>query len=128
LRATLEEQFEEFYNDTRIYLILPLNQSPEADVQRKLVIEMIEPFYELQTTIQKLPFMLLQLQASLVYNSVEIQFEKFSKLLVKQNASLVRSYSSNLSTNTGGESGVEKKKKGKETGIRCVGLMRLHSM
>jgi hypothetical protein len=89
---------------------------------------MIEPFYELQTTIQKLPFMPLQLQASLVSNLVEIQFEKSSKLLVKRNANLARSHSSNLSTNTSEESGVEKKKKGKETGIRCVGLMRSHSM
>jgi hypothetical protein len=55
---------------------------------------------------------------------VKILFEKSSKLLVKQNASLERNPTSNLSTNTAEEYGVEKRNVKAEIGTEYVSLMK----
>jgi hypothetical protein len=85
----------------RKVVILALYQSPDQGALRRPPNVTIEHFYELQTTIQMLPFMPLQLQADRATNLVETLSEKPLKLLAKQSASLKRSHSLNLSTNMG---------------------------
>ena len=91
-------------------MIPALNQSLDQGDLKKPPNAMTEHFYELQITTQKPPFMPLQVQANLAIALVETLFEKSLKLLVKQSASLARSHSSNPSTNTGEEYGVEKRR------------------
>jgi hypothetical protein len=97
-------------NEGRTVVIPALNQSPDQDALKRPLNATIEHFYELQIVIQKLPFMLLQLQANQVTNSVEIPFEKSLKLLANQSANLARSHSLNLSINMGVGYGVKRRK------------------
>jgi hypothetical protein len=90
--------------------ILALNQSPDQDALRRPLTVTIEHFYELQIKIQKLLFMHLRLQANRAISLVEIPFEKSSKLLAKQSASLARNHFLNLSINMGEEYGVERRR------------------